>query len=120
LLQEQLEAGLITPEQAKFATHKNLVTRALGVDEGVMVDIQEHVPLEGDVYLMCSDGLTDMVDDELLCALLSVPDSLTEKAQNLVRAANDAGGRDNISVILTQVTAKSGPAGFFSRVLRMN
>jgi serine/threonine protein phosphatase PrpC len=120
LLQEQLEAGLITPEQAKVATHKNLVTRALGVDEGVMVDIQEHVPQEGDVYLMCSDGLTDMVDDELVSALLMGPDSLSEKAQNLVRAANEAGGRDNISVILTQVKAKSGTAGFFSRVLRMN
>lgn len=120
LLQEQLDAGLITPELAKIATHKNLVTRALGVDTGVAVDVQEHRPHDGDVFLLCSDGLSDMVDDDTLLALLDVPAPLTERAQALVRAANTAGGRDNISVILAQAKAKSGNLSFFSRVLRKN
>jgi protein phosphatase len=120
LLQEQLDAGLITQDLAKIATHKNLVTRALGVDAGVLVDVQEYVPRDGDVYLMCSDGLSDMVDDDRMQALLDVPTPLAERAQALVRAANTAGGRDNISVILAQAKAKSDNLGFFSRVLRKN
>jgi len=120
LLQEQLDAGLITPELARNATHKNLVTRALGVDTSVAVDVQEYVPQDEDVYLLCSDGLSDMVDDPDLLTLLDGPESLGEKANALVRAANTAGGRDNISVILAQAKAKSGSLGFFSRVLRKN
>jgi len=120
LLQEQLDAGLITPELARIAAHKNLVTRALGVDAGVAIDVQEYPPREGDVYLMCSDGLSDMLDDETLLALLDVPLPLAERAQALVRAANSAGGRDNISVILAQAKAKSEHLGFFTRVMRKN
>lgn len=118
LLQEQLDAGLITPEQAKVATHKNLVTRALGVEEGVNVDLLEHHPVVGDVYLMCSDGLTDMVADEELAAIFTVHSGLEELASALILAANQAGGRDNISVILIGAKAKSGGSGFFSRVFR--
>lgn len=118
LLQEQLDAGLITPELAKIATHKNLVTRALGVDPGVAVEVHEHVPRAGDVFLMCSDGLSDMVDDEAIQAVLDTPKPLAERAEALVRIANTAGGRDNISVILAQAKAKSVHSGFFSRVLR--
>lgn len=120
LLQEQLDAGLITPELAKIATHKNLVTRALGVDAGVAVDVQEFLPQPGDVFLMCSDGLSDMVDDDALKSVLDTPTPLVERAHALVRAANTAGGRDNISVILAQAKAKSDNLGFFSRVLRKN
>lgn len=118
LLQEQLEAGLITQEQAKVATHKNLVTRALGVDGHVAVDVQEHTPLPGDIYLMCSDGLTDMIDDEHIARLLADDAGLASKSRSLVQAANSAGGRDNISVVLVQVKAKSGAQGFFSRIMR--
>ncbi len=118
LLQEQLAAGVITPAQAKVASHKNLVTRALGVDDGVQVDVMEHTPAEGDVYLMCSDGLSDMVDDEDVARLLLNKSSLQDCASALVRAANEAGGRDNISVILIGAKAESGPQGFFSRILR--
>lgn len=118
LLQEQLEAGLLTPEQAKVASHKNLVTRALGVEEGVCVDIVEHVPEMGDIYLMCSDGLSDMVDDDDLARVLSSKTTLHERAGALIRAANEAGGRDNISVILIGTKAESGAQSFFSRILR--
>lgn len=119
LLQEQLDAGLLTPEQARVATHKNLVTRALGVEEGVMVDVMEHQPQAGDVYLMCSDGLTDMLEDADVARVLSLRLDLQERAQALVRAANAAGGRDNISVILIgPKPTPAGASGFFSRILR--
>jgi protein phosphatase len=120
LLQEQLDAGLISTEQAKIASHKNLVTRALGVDERVDVDVVEHLPEADDLYLLCSDGLTDMVDDEDLVKILATSASLSVKAEALVRSANDAGGRDNISVILVAAKAKSASSGFFSRMLGLS
>ena len=118
LLQEQLDAGLLTPEQAKVATHKNLVTRALGVEATVQVDVALHPVQEGDLYLLCSDGLTDMVADSELQLTLSNSLPLADRAQSLIRQANAAGGRDNISALLVQAKAKSEPAGFFARMLR--
>lgn len=118
LLQEQLDSGLLTQEQAKFAPHKNLVTRALGVEKGVAIDTQEHVPIAGDVYLMCSDGLSDMLDDDVLQQILVSSSDLNDQAVQMVSAANDAGGRDNISVILIRAKAKSSPSGLMSRVLQ--
>jgi protein phosphatase len=120
LLQEQMDAGLITPEQAKVATHKNLVTRALGVEDGVLVDVMEHRPRVGDVYLMCSDGLSDMLDDEQIARVMSGEDRLALRAAALIRHANEAGGRDNISVILVRVKAESETSGFFFRILRLS
>ena len=64
LLQEQIRAGLITPEDARQSANKNLVTRALGVDPEVELELHEHVVQPGDIYLLCSDGLTDLVEDE--------------------------------------------------------
>ena len=64
LLQEQLDAGLITSEQAATSRNKNLVTRALGIEDAVLLEIHEHRVEPGDIYMMCSDGLSDMVDDE--------------------------------------------------------
>jgi protein phosphatase len=118
LLQEQLDAGLLTPEQAKVATHKNLVTRALGVEPNVQVDVQQHMVREGDLFLLCSDGLTDMVDDIEIHAVLSGNNPLHDRAQALLRQANVAGGRDNISALLVQAKAKSESTGFFARMLR--
>ncbi len=120
LLQEQIDAGLITVEQAKGAAHKNLVTRALGVEEGVLVDVAEHQPQSGDIYLMCSDGLTDMLPDSAISRVLSENGRLADMAKTLVQRANEAGGRDNISVILAYAKAESEPNGFFSRILRRN
>ena len=106
LLQEQIDAGLITPEQAYFSAHKNLVTRAVGVEDNVLLELHQHDVQAGDMYLMCSDGLTDMLDDGSIGRLLQRPDPLPTIATALVDAANDAGGRDNISVILV----RAGPA----------
>ena len=100
LLQEQIDAGLITAEQAAFSANKNLVTRAVGVEDTVLLETHLHQTLPGDWVLMCSDGLSDMLDDDEIAAVLRGYDSLPAAAEALVQAANDAGGRDNISVIL--------------------
>jgi protein phosphatase len=108
LLQEQIDAGLITPEQATFSANKNLVTRAVGVEDTVLLEIHQHEVHPGDVYLMCSDGLSDMLPDENLSQLLQGYESLEEAGHALIAAANDAGGKDNIAVIL--VRAPGSPA----------
>ena len=108
LLQEQIDSGLITPEQAAFSANKNLVTRAVGVEDTVLLETHLHDVLPGDTYLLCSDGLSDMLDDESILQLLTGSEALPEVAAALVDAANDAGGKDNISVVLARVR---GPAG---------
>jgi serine/threonine protein phosphatase PrpC len=117
LLQEQIDAGLITPQQAQGSSIKNLVTRALGVDDAVALDVSEHEVEPGDCYLMCSDGLSDMVDDGEIASILGSPLSLEQKADALVATANDHGGRDNISVLLVRVEAGSEKRGLISRLL---
>jgi PPM family protein phosphatase len=104
LLQEQIDAGLITPEQAAFSANKNLVTRAVGVEDTVLLETHQHEVQPGDLYLMCSDGLSDMLDDTAITQLLQAHDSLEAASQALISAANDAGGKDNISVILARAT----------------
>ncbi len=102
LLQEQIDAGLITPEQAAFSANKNLVTRAVGVEDTVLLEVHVHEVQSGDVYLLCSDGLSDMLPDLAIGQILGSMTSLADGCQALVNAANDAGGRDNISVILAR------------------
>ena len=104
LLQEQIDAGLITPEQAAFSANKNLVTRAVGVEDNVLLETHQHEVQPGDVFLMCSDGLSDMLDDEGIAQVLLAHDSLETGSRALVDAANDAGGKDNISVILVRAS----------------
>ena len=118
LLQEQIDAGVISAEQAKVSVHKNLVTRALGVNALVPVDIQVHRPLIGDMYLMCSDGLTDMLDDAAIGQTLNGVQPLSEKVKILIRQANAAGGRDNISVLLAVAKAQSGAVRLFPWLFR--
>ena len=104
LLQEQIDAGLITPAQAQFSVHRNLVTRAVGVEDTVLLETHLHDIQDGDTFLMCSDGLSDMLVDDQIADLMRLRDeNLDEAAAALVNAANEAGGRDNISVILTRV-----------------
>ncbi|MDH4391364.1 MAG: Stp1/IreP family PP2C-type Ser/Thr phosphatase [Aquabacterium sp.] len=109
LLQEQIDAGLITAEQAAFSANKNLVTRAVGVEDTVLLETHLHEVQPGDVYLLCSDGLSDMLDDAMMARLLQTNDSLPQAGQALIAAANEAGGKDNIALILIRVAG--GPAG---------
>jgi protein phosphatase len=117
LLQEQMDAGLITPEQAATSTNKNLVTRALGVEDAVLLEVNEHKVDPGDLYLMCSDGLSDMLDDEAIAQILASEASLDQKSVQLIDAANANGGRDNISVLLAQANSGSRKRGLISRWL---
>ena len=109
LLQEQLDAGLLTPEQALYASHKNLVTRAVGVEDTVILDVDTHEVQPGDLYLLCSDGLSDMLDDLQIGAVIAAQASLASATAALVDAANQAGGRDNISVILARCDGTAPP-----------
>ncbi|RYX94123.1 MAG: Stp1/IreP family PP2C-type Ser/Thr phosphatase [Comamonadaceae bacterium] len=117
LLQEQIDAGLITPEQAATSMNKNLVTRALGVEDTVLLEVNEHRVEPGDIYLMCSDGLSDMVDDDGIADILRGQGTLQQIAGQLIEAANAKGGRDNISVLLAHATVGSRKRSLFSRML---
>jgi PPM family protein phosphatase len=113
LLQEQVDSGMISKEDARKSRNKNLLTRALGIDPKVEAEIHSHAVLPGDTYLICSDGLNDMVDDEeIRLTLLTLQSNLALAADQLVLSANDNGGRDNVSVVLAKVLqpfpAKSG------------
>ena len=119
LLQEQIDSGMITPEQARYSQHKNLVTRALGIDPEVDAEITQCEALPGDIYLLCSDGLNDMVPDEDIgMTMQALSSNLKLAAQQLVQLANDNGGRDNISVILVRVVhGYAASRGLVSRIL---
>jgi len=119
LLQEQLDSGMITAEEARFSQNKNLVTRALGVDPLVEADINDYDVLPGDIYLLCSDGLNDMVeDDEIGLTLQTLAANLGLAAEQLVQMANDNGGRDNVSVILVKVRGDyAAPRSWWQKLL---
>jgi PPM family protein phosphatase len=103
LVQDQLEKGLISAEQAANSSQKNLITRALGIDALAEADTQEFRTRAGDRYLLCSDGLSDMVEAGPLRDMLAQYTNPQDAVKHLVDAANKAGGRDNISVIVVQV-----------------
>ncbi|MEJ2760174.1 MAG: Stp1/IreP family PP2C-type Ser/Thr phosphatase [Gammaproteobacteria bacterium] len=112
LIQELIDRGLYTPEEAALTTPRNLVTRALGIEPEVKVDIMEEQASPGDIYLLCSDGLNDMVDDEEIHLTLSkYSANLVQAAEELVRLANAKGGRDNTSVILIRIREEFPASG---------
>jgi serine/threonine protein phosphatase PrpC len=104
LLQHLIDQGFYTPEEALKSGKKNVVTRALGVDPSVEVDIKEEDVRVGDIYLLCSDGLNDMVGDHDIHLIISTfSGNLQLAVEQLVQMANDQGGQDNISVVLARV-----------------
>lgn len=104
LLQEQINAGLITKEQARASNDGHLVTRALGTDAEVELEINEYEAKIGDMYLLCSDGLTDLVEDEeIRKTMIEANGNISLAAKHLVRLANKYGGVDNISVVIALV-----------------
>ena len=118
LLQEQIDSGMITKEQARHSQNKNLVTRAVGIDPEVETEVHTYPVQLGDVYLLCSDGLSDMVPDEdIEMTLTSLHSNLPLAAEQLVQQANDNGGRDNVSVILVRVVKDfAAHTGLFDKV----
>ncbi len=103
LVQQYVDAGLLTPEEARWHPQRNIITQAIGIEPQVQVDTFEVSLRPNDLVLLCSDGLVDMVEDaEIERVLLSEPD-LTVAARTLVRLANEAGGDDNITVLIARV-----------------
>ncbi|WP_455384578.1 Stp1/IreP family PP2C-type Ser/Thr phosphatase [Acidihalobacter prosperus] len=107
--QELVDRGFYTEQEARSMVQRNLVTRALGVDESVAVDIQEELVLPGDLYALCSDGLYDMLDEKIIARSLGACNDLQRCAQELIDLANSNGGKDNISLILVRPSTDSAP-----------
>ncbi len=117
-VQEQIDQGIVTPEQARNSKNKNRITRAIGIDSTVKIDIQEDVAVLNDIYLLCSDGVTDMIEDHLIrSALIENSQNLEQAAEEIIRLSNKHGGKDNISALLVK-PVKPFPAenSFVSRL----
>ena len=110
-------ASGLTAQQAAQSSNRNLVTRALGVEPNVLMEVNEFQVAPNDLFLLCSDGLTDMVSDSDLAELVRAPMPLEEKATLLIDTANANGGRDNVSVLLVQAAAGGKKRGLMSRLL---
>ena len=108
LMQRMIDAGEITPAEAEVHPHRSVLLRALGTDADVTVDVQDVGLLEGDRLVLCSDGLTTMITPEQIAAIVGATPGAQEAADRLVRAANNAGGIDNITVVLLDVLADGG------------
>ena len=100
VVQELTEQGVLTADEARVAPNRHVITRAVGLEPQVDPDIAELERQAGDLVLLCSDGLTDMLDEEAIVDILTASESLSVAADQLVAAANRAGGIDNISVVL--------------------
>lgn len=100
LVQEMVRVGGINKEEARSHPNKNIITRAVGLERYLRVDCFRRTLEPGNIVLLCSDGLTDMLEDAEIYRILAGEGSLQEKAVALVQAANDSGGRDNIAVIV--------------------
>ena len=118
LLQEQIDSGMISKEDARLSKNKNLVTRAVGIDADVDPELHVHEVQVGDIYLLCSDGLNDMVEDEDIGTTLQMlQNNLPLAATQLIQLANDNGGRDNVSVILVKVKGRyAAPRGWWEKL----
>lgn len=116
LVAEQVRLGILTPEQAEHSEYQTMLIRALGASETVEVDVDEHMMLDGDSYLLCSDGLSRMVpDDQIADAVRSTPKS-QKAADHLIDLAKQAGGLDNVTAVLVRCQPKPRRLfGFFRR-----
>jgi serine/threonine protein phosphatase PrpC len=109
LVEELIEAGEITREEAETDSRRSMITRAIGLEPGVLVDLETVELREGDRLLLCSDGLTDMVREQEVAELLRSEHDPAAAAQRLVDAANDAGGVDNITVVVVDLEEGGEP-----------
>lgn len=102
LVQELVRLGQMDQESAKTHPDKNIITRAVGVSDQVKIDIFERQLNPGEYIVLCSDGLTNMVDDAVILQILHGTCSLSDKAEQLIELANKNGGKDNITVIIIE------------------
>lgn len=103
VVQDQIDQGLITPAEARKHHLRNVILRAVGVDEVIAVDFIRGKFFAGDLFLLCSDGLIDLVDDPSIQETISLPLSLRQKGEKLIELAKAAGGYDNITVIICEL-----------------
>ncbi|MET0739565.1 MAG: Stp1/IreP family PP2C-type Ser/Thr phosphatase [Acidimicrobiales bacterium] len=116
LVASLVRQGRITAEEAESHPQRNILTRALGIDEAVAVDSWEVEPIPGDRFLICSDGLFNEVDEGRMIATLRRFDDPADAARELVRLANEGGGRDNITAVVVDVVSTDGGADAAARV----
>ena len=102
-VQELVNLGEISPAEARVHPHRNIVTRALGIDDDITVDVMEQRPVTGDRFLLCSDGLVDELDDPTIERVLAGTPDPQAAADELAKLANISGGRDNITLIVVDV-----------------
>jgi len=121
LMQELVDRGFYTTEQARESLNKNLVTRAIGAEESVQVDVHEDVVHPEDIYLLCSDGLTDMLEDDVIKnTIADNSEDLEIIAHKLICLSNESGGKDNISAMLARpLKPLPGEDGLFSRIFEL-
>lgn len=105
LVQEQLDQGLLTPDQAEKSLFRNVLVRAVGVEAPLTVDITSGLLYPGDIFLLCTDGLHTMVRNDEIVSVLAFHTALSLKADILINMANEAGGSDNITVTLAEIIA---------------
>ncbi len=103
LINDYIKMKRMTAEEAASWPHKNVIVRALGMKESVQVDVHTEQPRLGDCYVMCSDGLSGMITDETIQEIVSSEKDLDKAAEMLVAAANHAGGKDNVTVVLARI-----------------
>jgi len=103
LVQEAVRSGDLTPEEAQVHPQRNVVTRALGIDRDILIDGDRIDAFAGDRYVLCSDGLYEFVEDDRIASTLRRLDDPNEAAREVVRLANEGGGRDNITVVVVEV-----------------
>lgn len=103
LVQNMVDRGLITPAQARTHSHRNVILRAVGIEKNLSLDLIKGKILPGDIYLQCSDGLTDMVDDHLIREVLLSDISLPQKVEGFIELAKLSGGADNVTVVLSEI-----------------
>src|SRR4051794_16394023 len=111
LVGELVLRGKLTEEQAEMHPQRSVITRALGSEPDVEVDVHVYQAKAGDVFMLNSDGLTSMVTEARVKPIIEAAGSLEQAGRDLIAAANEAGGRDNITVILFRVEDVDGPAG---------
>lgn len=116
LVAEQVRRGLITPQQADASEMQSVLIRALGTEDGVEPDADEHLLLDGDILLLCSDGLTRMVTEPEIASTLLTHERAQDAADRLIELANDYGGEDNVTVLLVRVAREA--TGLLSRLRR--
>jgi protein phosphatase len=112
--------NMIEPDSTVINEMGNVLTRAMGIRRQVDPDVGLLLAEEGDAFLLASDGLTDMVEDQTIAKVLELDRSLGQKAQDLIDLALAGGGRDNVTVVLVETAPKSRLRGFFSKITKQN